>query len=65
MTKSRYSLVLNSARLSTFASILEISASTAAIAVSSAVVSTSASASTAFFFFSVSAYNLSTAYESA
>lgn len=62
MTKSRYSLVLNSARLSTFASILAISASTAAMAVSSAVVSTSESDSTAFFFFSTSAANLSKPY---
>jgi len=62
MTKSRYSLVFNEARLSTSDSILVIVASTSAIFASSTVVSASAVASTVFYFYAIRAYNLSKAY---
>jgi len=62
MTKSRYSLVFNEARLSTSDSILVIVASTSAIFASSTVVSASALTSTFFFFYAIRAYNLSKAY---
>jgi len=59
MAKSRYSLVLNSARFWVSDSTLDILALTSSIFASSTVVSASTLASKAVFFFSIRAYNLS------